>query len=463
MEHHPYIPNASKATIKRLLQEIGASSVDELFSDIPQHLWIEDLPELPAPHTEYEVKEIVQRILSQNKFHSDLKLFLGGGVWLHYIPSVIWHLISRGEFLTSYTPYQAEISQGVLQAVFEYQSMICELTGMDVANASMYDWASALGEAALFAARVTRRKVFIIPKNISPQRKKVLLTYTQPIGVTVREVAYSPETGLIDLDDLVSKVDGETSAVYLENPSYLGPIEDRCEEIGEIAHSKGALFIVGVDPLSLAFLKAPGDYGADVVIGEGQPLGLPPNFGGPLLGIFACRDDMKLIRQMPGRIVGLTTTKDGQRRAFTLALTTREQHIRRERATSNICTNETLCAIASAIYMALLGGEGLRELSKIILYHSHYAMRKLDSLPGVKAPLFKAPHFKDFTVKLEGASAKDVYQSLLEKGIQPGIPLVESFPELGECLLLSVTELHTKDDIELLAALMKEVLSKCAQ
>ena len=463
MEHHPYIPNASEAAIKRLLQEIGVASVDDLFSDIPRHLWIDDLPELPPPHTEYEAKKIVQELLSQNSFHPNLKLFLGGGVWLHYIPSVIWHLISRGEFLTSYTPYQAEISQGVLQAVFEYQSMICELTGMDVANASMYDWASALGEAALFATRVTKRKTFIIPKNIAPQRKRVLLTYTQPVGIAVKEVSYSRETGLMDLDDLTSKLDDETSAVYLENPSYLGPIEDRCEEIGEIAHSKGALFIVGVDPLSLALLKAPGDYGADVVIGEGQPLGLPPSFGGPLLGIFACRDDMKLIRQMPGRIVGLTTTKDGQRRAFTLALTTREQHIRRERATSNICTNETLCAIASAIYMALLGGEGLRELSKIILCHSHYAMKKLNSIPGVKAPLFDAPHFKDFTVKLEGAPTKEVYQLLLKKGIQPGNPLTDSFPELGESLLLSVTELHTKDDIDLLAALMEEVLSKCTQ
>ena len=412
-----YLPNSHPEVKKEMLKEIGIGSIEELFSDVPKELIRKDIEGLPKdPMPEQEVFKVVRLILKKNRPITSFPCFLGGGVWVHYVPSAVKAIISRSEFLTSYTPYQPEVSQGILQALFEYQSLMAELLDMDVVNASMYDWASALGEAALMAMRITKRRKILVPRLAGWERKLVLKTYVSPHEAVIEEVSFNMETGQISLEDLESKVGEEAAAVYLENPNFLGVIEEHVDEISDLVHKKGALLIVGVEPISLGLIRPPGSYGADVVIGEGQPLGLPPSFGGPLLGIFACRDDLTLIRQMPGRIVGLTTTKDGSKRGFVLALTTREQHIRREKATSNICTNETLCAVALAVYLSLLGRTGLRKLCESIVYNTYYVIKKLQKIGGVKVPIFKAFHFKDFAIKFE-RSADEVLKALQHRGV----------------------------------------------
>ena len=458
---HPYIPNSVPELKKKMMQELGILNIDELYSDVPEEVKLRRALDVPGPMTEYELFRHVDGLLSRNRNIWNMPIFLGAGCWPHYVPAAVMEVVSRTEFLTSYTPYQPEISQGMLQALYEYQSMICELTGMDVANCSMYDWATALGEAARMAARFTRRVEVVVPRIIHPERLSTLNSYTEPAGIRVKQVGYHRDSGQLDLEELKEAVSGDTAAVYVENPSYLGFLETQVREVGEIAHDAGALFIVGVDPTSLGVVKPPGEYGADIVVGEGQPLGSPMNFGGPLLGIFACRWDAKLVRQMPGRIIGLTTTKDGSQRGFCMALSTREQHIRREKATSNICTNEALCAVTAAVYMALLGPEGFRELGETILYRSHYAMKRLNEIEGVTAPLFKAPHFKEFVVNFDGAGMKveDVHRRLLEAGVHGGKPITGEFPELGESALYCVTEIHTKEDIDRLAEALKGALA----
>ncbi|HDJ04503.1 MAG TPA: aminomethyl-transferring glycine dehydrogenase subunit GcvPA, partial [Candidatus Bathyarchaeota archaeon] len=371
---NPYIPNDNEDSEKRLLESLSVPDVEALFSDIPEEVRLKRPLKIPGPLPEADVRREVESILKKNRTVKDLKVFLGGEVWPHYVPAVVDEVSSRSEFLTSYTPYQPEVSQGILQALFEYQSMICELLEMDVANCSMYDWSSSLGEAARMAARITKRYTIIVPHYISPERLMVLRTYAEPAGIRVLEVKQDMEKGIIDLEDLKGKVSRETAAVYVENPSYLGFLVENVRAVAEIVHDCGGLFIVGVDPTSLGIVKPPGDYGADIVVGEGQPLGNYMNCGGPLLGIMACRGELSFVRQMPGRIIGMTTTKDGSRRAYCMVLQTREQHIRRERATSNICTNEALCALRAAVYMALLGPEGFRELGENILYKTQYAI-----------------------------------------------------------------------------------------
>jgi glycine dehydrogenase subunit 1 len=390
-----------------------------------------------------------------------MPVFLGAGCWPHYVPAVVKEIVQRSEFLTAYTPYQPEISQGMLQALFEYQSMICELTDMDAANCSVYDWASALGEAARMATRITGRKEILVPKIVHPERGATLQVYAEPAGIAIKQLAYDGENGQISLEDLKNKISEKTAAIYIENPSYLGFIEAQVDEISKEAHAHGAIFIVGVDPTSLGILKPPGDYGADVVIGEAQPLGNAMNFGGPLLGIFACRDDMNLIRQMPGRIIGLTTTLDGSRQGFCMALQTREQHIRREKATSNICSNEALCAVASAVYMALLGPQGLRELGETIMHKANYAIHLLSEINGVKAPVFKSAHFKEFTVNFDDTkkSVKEIHKKLLQHGIHGGKDISKEYPELGQTTLYCVTEVHSKSEIERLAEVLAEILA----
>jgi glycine dehydrogenase subunit 1 len=441
------------------MREVGVKSIEELYADIPDRYLLKKPLNLPEAMSEFEVKRHVEALLSKNKTCEDMPIFLGAGCWPHYVPAVVKEVVQRSEFLTSYTPYQPEISQGMLQALFEYQSMICELTAMDVANCSMYDWASALGEAARMASRVTRRNEILVPRIMHPERRATLKTYTETADISIKEVAYNPETGQIDLGDLESKISNKTAAVYVENPSYLGFVEEHVDEISGLAHKHGSLFIVGVDPTSLGILKPPGEYGADIVVGEAQPLGNPMNFGGPLLGIFACRDDLNLVRQMPGRIIGLTTTTNGDKQGFCMVLQTREQHIRREKATSNICSNEALCAVTSAVYMALLGPQGLRELGETIMYKANYAMRLLSSIKGVKTPVFKSAHFKEFTVNFDGAglSVKEVNEKLLKMGVHGGKDISREFPELGQTALYCVTEIHSKEDIELLAKSLERI------
>jgi glycine dehydrogenase subunit 1 len=458
---HPYIPNSLSHVKEEMMREMGIRSIDELYTDVPEKYHLKDSLNLPANGlSEFDVKKHVETLLSKNKTGKDMPIFLGAGCWPHYVPAVVNEIVQRSELLTAYTPYQPEIAQGMLQALFEYQSMICELTNMEVANCSMYDWASALGEAARMAARVKGRNEVLIPKIVHPERKETLEAYADPAGIRIETISYDREDGQINLEELEEKISNRTAAVYIENPSYLGMIEEQVEKIGREAHMHDALFIVGVDPTSLGILKPPGEYEADIVVGEAQPLGNAMNYGGPLLGMMACRDDMSLIRQMPGRVIGLTTTINESRNGFCMALQTREQHIRREKATSNICSNEALCAVASAVYMALLGPGGMRELGETIMYKANYAMQLLSRIDRVRTPVFRSAHFKEFTVNFDGAglTAAEVNAKLLSCHIHGGRDISKEFPELGQTALYCVTEVHSKEEIERLAEALNEIL-----
>ena len=454
---HPWMPNSDPRILREMLDIIGVGSVEELFSDVPEEVRLRKPLRVGAgePLSEPEVEADLAEKASRVKTCRDMLCF-AAGLAHHYVPAVVRAILSRSEFYTSYTPYQPEISQGMLQALFEYQSMMADLLEMDVVNASMYDGSTAVAEAFLMAARVTRKRRILVPSTMNPQHLEVAKTITSPQGIELRTVGLDGETGFMDLDDLKSKLD-DAAAVYVEVPSYLGFVEERLDEISEVAHGRGALLIAGVDPISLGVIRPPGDYEADIAVGEGQPLGLGLNYGGPLLGIFAVRGDYKLVRQMPGRLIGLTTTLDGARRGYAMILQTREQHIRREKATSNICTNEALCALAAAVYMALLGPQGFRELGEEIIARSHYAARAISRLEGYDAPALRSFFFKQFVVRVSGTGAKRVRETLLTRGILVGPVLTETFKWLGESLLVCVTEAHRKEDIDTLVKALDEV------
>jgi glycine dehydrogenase subunit 1 len=442
---------------EKMMADIGIQSIDELYTDIPDALKFQRELQIQGPYSEVEVKREISQTLNRNW---DLRCppFLGGGVWPHYVPAVVDEIVSRAEFLTSYTPYQPEITQGMLQTIFEYQSQLSELVGMEVANASMYDWATGLGEAARMASRLTRKTSIIVPTIISPSRLSVLEAYAIPAGISISKVDFDKITGQLDIEDLKEKVDKNTAAVYIENPSYFGFIEEGVEAISEVTHDNKALFIAGVDPISLGLIKPPGEYGADIVVGEGQPLGNHMNFGGPLLGIFATKSDPKMIRQMPGRIIGITSTIEGERRAFAMTLMTREQHIRREKATSNICSNQSLCAVAGAVYLSLLGPNGIKELSEVVASKARYAIRRIGELQNVRAPIFNSFHFKEFTVNFNERTVEEIHTNLLDRKIHGGKSLIHEFPELGETALYCVTEMHTKSDVDRLVSILEETL-----
>lgn len=454
---HPYLPTSPPGVIRKMLDEIGASDIEDLFRDIPKEARLQRSLKIPKAMSEFDARRKVEKLLSKNRSTSEMPTFLGGGSWPHYVPAVVDEIITRGEFLTSYTPYQAEVSQGMLQTLFEYQSLIAELTGMEYSNSSMYDWASALGEACRMACRITGRNEFLYPHYIKPERFETLKTFVEPAGIKLVEVKQDRKTGQLSLQDLEAKISEKTAGVYIENPSYLGFLETRPDAVAEMAHKKGALFLAGVEPISLGVLRPPGDYGADIVVGEGQPLGNHMNYGGPMLGILAARGE-RVLRNMPGRIIGMTTTLDGAQRAFCLALQTREQHIRREKATSNICSNVALCAVAAAVYLSLLGPNGLKRLCETILARARYAMKMMGKVKGVEAPAFEAPHFNEFTVRFTGKRAADVNKQLFRKGIHGG-RLLQEFPELGEAALYCVTEVHGKEEIDQLVSAMKEAMA----
>jgi len=433
-----YIPDSSE---EEMLKEMNFTR-EKLFSDIPKDLR-SDL-KLWNEKSEIEVKKEMKRILDKNKIMLN---FLGAGVYNHYIPSVVKEIMRRNEFYTSYTPYQAEVSQGMLQALFEYQSLMAEVLDMDVVNCSMYDWATSLAEAALMCYRVKKKPRFIISKNIHPERKKVLETYTEDI-LEIVEIGYD-ENG-IDLEDLKKNIDN-CCGVYIENPTFLGYFEQNLEEIEEIVHKNDALIVAGVDPISLGIIKPPGEY-ADIAIGES--VGYPMSFGGPLLGIFGVKNDMNLIRKMPGRLIGATEDLDGNL-GFVMTLQTREQHIRREKATSNICSNEALCAVASAVYLAFLGKKGLKEIGELCMKNANYTMRRINEIKGFKAPLFNSLHFKEFTVHHE--NMKEIDKKLLENNIQGGVILDRIGFDLKNTALYCVTEMHTKEDIDKLISVLEAI------
>ncbi len=456
---HPYLPNSDPKIRKKMLKEIDIKNMEVLFEDIPSGIKLKREMNIPRGLSEYQVRYNIEGTLSRNTTINEIPMFLGSGCYPHYVPAAVKEIMNRSEFLTSYTPYQPETSQGLLQALFEYQSLICELTGMDFSNSSLYDGSSALGESARMARRVTGKREFLIPYFLDPEKLSTLRTYSEPVGIKLIQIDQNKKTGQLDINDLEKKISNETAGIYIENPSYLGCYELGVELISEIAHKRDALFIVGVDPISLGILKPPGEYGADIVIGEGQSLGNGMNYGGPLLGIFSCRGD-KLLRQMPGRIIGVTTTLEKKERAYCMVLQTREQHIRRERATCNICSNEALCAIAAAAYLSLLGPIGLKNLCETIITKSHYAIKKLDGINGVRVPLMNAEHFKEFTVNFDETNKKavEIHQSLLNKNIHIGKIIKNEFPELGETSLCCVTEIHNQKDIDKFADTLNEIL-----
>jgi glycine cleavage system P protein (glycine dehydrogenase) subunit 1 len=453
---HPLLPNLDDSFVKAMLERVGASSLDDLFADIPPELRMKRKLRIPDASSEYAVRRSLGERLSKNRTPPGALCFLGGGVWPHYVPAAVESIMSRQEFYTAYTPYQAEISQGVLQALFEYQSLMCDLLGMEVCNSSLYDWASAAGEAVRMAGRITGRKTALVAANVSPRRRSVIQTYAEPVGINLETVRCDPATGRIDLSDLRQKLSDSVACLYFENPNYFGVIEDDAEDLTSSVRGAGALSLVGVDPISLSLVKEPGSYGADVAVGEGQPLGLAMNYGGPHLGIFAVKDP-KLERNMPGRLIGITSTvADPSQKAFAMVLQAREQHIRREAATSNICTNQSLMAVGAASYLALLGKEGFRALGESVISNSHYAAKRLSRVKGVKSPHFAGAFFKEFVVSYGRARASAVFHHMARSGVLAGSPLEKEFG--FNAGLYCVTEVHTRDDIERLADALEEAL-----
>jgi len=444
-----FVPNADIK--KDMLKEMGLKKIDDLFSDIPKKIIIDDL-DLPEGLSQMQVEKKLCDIASKNKPCSEVLCFLGGGIKPHYVPAAVKALVSRSEFLTAYTPYQSEASQGFLQAMFEYQSMIAELTGMDVANCSLYDGVTAVSEAALMSSRVTRKKKFVIPSNISYDKKCVLKNYLKGPGIELSEVPYDAKTGKVNLSELEKIVDENTAGVYVENPNFFGVFEDEVDKIKKLAEESKSLLVVGVDPVSLGVVKAPGEYGADIVIGEGRAFGNHMDFGGSSLGIFACKKEY--LRQMPGRIIGLTNDSEGKR-AFCMSMQTREQHIRRARATSNICTNEGLCALTSCVYMSLMGSSGLQTLSKENFEKGQVLSDMISSIAGFEKR-FTGSHFNEFVIKSKN-SAEKINKKLLKNNIQGGLLLKDQYPDLKDCMLFGVTEMHSEEDMNKLVKSLEEV------
>ncbi|MDE3839564.1 aminomethyl-transferring glycine dehydrogenase [Bacillus methanolicus] len=435
---HRYLPMTEQDK-KAMLETIGVSSIDDLFSDIPERVRFKgDYNIKPAKSESSLMKELA--LLAEK--NADLKKntsFLGAGVYDHYMPVIVDHVISRSEFYTAYTPYQPEISQGELQAIFEFQTMICELTGMEVANSSMYDGATALAEAAMLSAGQTRRKKVVISSAVHPEAKEVVKTYAKGQYIEVVEVPY--KDGITDIEQLKNMVTDEVAAVIVQYPNFFGRIEP-LKEIEEITHGQKAMFVVSSNPLALGVLTPPGKFGADIVVGDAQPFGIPTAFGGPHCGYFAVTS--KLMRKLPGRLVGQTVDEEG-RRGFVLTLQAREQHIRRDKATSNICSNQALNALAASVAMTALGKKGVKEMALANMQKAYYAKEAFKE-NGFEV-VFEGPAFNEFIVKLN-KPVKEVNKALLQKGIIGGYDLGRDFSDLENHMLIAVTELRTKEEID---------------
>ncbi|MFD1887533.1 aminomethyl-transferring glycine dehydrogenase subunit GcvPA [Paenibacillus wenxiniae] len=444
MKSHRYIPMTAQNEAD-MLAVIGASSVEELFKDIPASVRYEGTMPMSGMLDEYALTRHLSILAGRNADTDRYTSFLGAGIYDHHVPSVINHVISRSEFYTAYTPYQPEISQGELQAIFEFQSYICELTGMAVANASMYDGATALAEAASLAASATRRNKIVAFSTIHPESRAVVRSYARGLNLEVVEVAYGD--GVTDISALADVLDNDTAAVLVQSPNFFGGIEG-IRAAAELAHEHGALLVVSTNPISLGLLEAPGKLGADIVVGDAQPLGISMSLGGPTCGFFAVSQAQ--MRRMPGRIVGQTTDRNGKR-GFVLTLQTREQHIRRDKATSNICSNQALLALCASVYLSVMGKQGMVDVSGLNVQKAHYAATTIAAVKGCTLA-FAAPFFNEFVIRLpEGASASAVNSKLLEKGIIGGYDLGLSYPELSGHMLFAVTEKRTKAEIDQLA------------
>jgi glycine dehydrogenase subunit 1 len=435
---------------RQMLETIGAGSIAELFRSIPSQMQLNRPLNLPPALSELELAQHMQCLAAKNAHAGNKVCFLGGGSYDHFIPAVVDALAGRGEFYTSYTPYQPEVSQGNLQAMFEYQTLICELTGMDVSNASLYDGGSAAVEAALLCMSVTKREKKVVTLgSVNPEYREILKTYFTCIGAEL--VAVDCPNGAADVAAVSAAIDDQTACVLVQHPNFFGCLEE-VEQLAKAAHEKGALLVVSADPISLGLLKRPGDLGADVFVAEGQSLGSPMAFGGPYLGIMACQE--KFVRRMPGRIAGQTVDRRG-RRCWVLTLQTREQHIRREKATSNICTNQGLFALRAAIYLSALGPRGLREVAENCVRKARFASETLVADDRFELA-FNRPTFKEFVIRDRQGKVAELLSEATDGGVLAGLPLGKWYPELSDCFLVAVTEKRTKREIELLA----DVLSK---
>jgi glycine dehydrogenase subunit 1 len=435
-----YVLN-TPADRQAMLEQIGAKSVAELFASIPAELGLKRSLNVPAALTEIDLTQHMQGLAGRNQSAGDAVCFLGGGSYDHFIPAVVDTVAGRGEYYTAYTPYQAEASQGSLQTFFEYQTLICQLTGMEVANASLYDGGSALTEAVLMALSVTGRTgSVLVAESVHPEYRQTLTTYMT--NLEARPVTLPTPNGFLDPDDFQRALNDQTPCVVVQHPNFFGCLEE-VEAIAKAAQARGALFIVSFDPISLGLLKRPGQYCADIAVAEGQCLGNPMAYGGPYLGILACRQEY--VRKMPGRLVGQTVDRQGKV-CWVLTLQTREQHIRREKATSNICTNQGLFALRAAVYLAALGPQGLRETAELCLRKAHYAADQLAQVAGLQ-PRFSRPFFKEFTVRAPGDPAA-LLSRLLQAGFHAGLHLGRWYSALGDSISLAVTEKRTKAEVD---------------
>ncbi len=430
----------TEADIREMLKAIGADRVDDLFRDVPASQRLTRPLHIPAGLSEMELMADVRALADKNTTCQELVCFLGGGAADHFVPAIVEELSSQAEFRTAYTPYQAEASQGSLQAFFEYQTMLCQLTGMDVSNASLYEQASAVAEAVLMARAVNKRSRVLISRAVHPDSFTVLETYLREQPVEL--VRIDSEGGLTNLSALRDAVDERTAAVVVQSPNFFGCIET-LGEVVDAAHQAGALAVAAVDPVSCGLLKAPGAFGVDIVVGEAQPLGIPLSYGGPYCGFLAAREEY--LRKMPGRVVGVS--HDGQgRRGFCLTLQTREQHIKRERATSNICTNQGLMALRVAVYLAAMGRQGVAKVASLCLDKAHYAAERIAAIPGY-ALRFQAPFFKEFVVRTD-RDIRRVLDHCRTRKVLAGIPLECWHPDLADCFLVTVTEKRTRQEID---------------
>ncbi len=450
-----YISN-TPAEQEKMLQEIGADKVSDLFQAIPENIKFDRSFNIPAALSELELKELIKDKAEKNLDLSEFDSYLGAGSYDHYIPAIIDHLIIRSEFYTAYTPYQAELSQGTLQAIYEYQSMICELTGMGISNASLLDGASALGEAVIMAGRHSRKEKIIMPETVHPAYREVAQTYGKPHGLKFVETSLKGSSS--NYKEIKEELDGNTAAVVFQYPNFFGTVEDLAEIARMLENHKKAVFIVVANPMALGLLTPPGEFGADIVVGEGQPLGNPVNYGGPNLGFMAIRDDRRLLRQLPGRLVGKTEDIEGNT-GYVMTMQTREQHIRREKATSNICTNEALNALMAAIYLATMGKKGVEEVANQCYQKTRYLKEKLAEIDDVTV-VNGDNHFNEFWLKIETAdkSLEEIETKMCQQGILAGVNLAELTDQQG--LLVSVTEKKTREELDKYARKLEVLLNE---
>jgi glycine dehydrogenase subunit 1 len=450
-----YVPSTA-AEQQAMLEAVGVETIEDLLQSVPEQVRLRRPLALPAPQMEPNLKRLMLGISEKNADLDHYVSFLGAGSYDHTLPSIVPHLYKRAEFVTSYTPYQPEISQGMLQAIYEFQTMICQITSMDTANASLYDGSTAVVEAALLAVGTATDAEILVSRALDPQYRATLATYAWSRGFTLRELGL--EHGTTSPAAVTAALTPRTKAVIIQHPNFFGNLED-VAALGRLIHDSGALYVVAItEPASLGILSAPGSYGADIVAGEGQSLGSPLGYGGPALGLFATKQDY--VRRMPGRLVGKTVDDRGQD-GYVLTLQTREQHIKRERATSNICTNQALLALATTVYLTALGKQGFRELGEQCLRKAHYASERVASVPGFKLLFGDRPFFDEFVVSTP-MPVSQLNAELRDRGIVGGYDLAHDYPELGDAALFAVTDVHTRADIETLVAALEDIVGSIA-